>query len=138
MERLLRRPSASLGYIVNQIANPDVQIFDVRADDEYFAERMRAKHGGSIPGAIHLDWTASQNAAGAFKSADELRAQFAKLGLHPDREVIPYCHGGYRVGACVLRAEARGLFKSSQLLGLVAANGAIATTCRSSINRRKK
>ena len=88
--------AASLDYLISRIANPGVQIFDVRADDEYFAERMRAKHGGSIPGAIHLDWTASQNAAGAFKSADELRAQFAKLGLHPDLEVIPYCHGGYR------------------------------------------
>ena len=88
--------AASLGYIMNRIANREVQIFDVRSDGEYYAERVRAKHGGSIPGAIHLDWTASQDAAGAFKSPEELRAQFAKLGLNPEAEVIPYCHGGYR------------------------------------------
>jgi thiosulfate/3-mercaptopyruvate sulfurtransferase len=47
--------SASLGYIVNRIANREVQIFDVRSDAEYYSERVRAKHGGSIPGAIHLE-----------------------------------------------------------------------------------
>ncbi len=88
--------SASLAYVVNHIANRDVQIFDVRSDGEYYSERVRAKHGGAIPSAIHLDWTASQNEAGAFKSPDELRAQFAKLGLSPEAEVIPYCQGGYR------------------------------------------
>jgi thiosulfate/3-mercaptopyruvate sulfurtransferase len=88
--------SASLGYVVDQIANRDAQIFDVRSDAEYYSERVRAKHGGAIPGAIHLDWTASQDASGAFKSPEELRVQFAKLGLHPEAEIIPYCQGGYR------------------------------------------
>ncbi|HLX38825.1 MAG TPA: rhodanese-like domain-containing protein [Candidatus Binataceae bacterium] len=88
--------SASLDYVVGHIADRGTQIFDVRSDAEYYSERVRAKHGGAIPSAIHLDWTASQDASGAFKSADELRAQFAKLGLHPENEVIPYCQGGYR------------------------------------------
>jgi len=88
--------SASLGYIIDRIANRETQIFDVRSDAEYYSERVRAKHGGAIPGAIHLDWTASQAASGAFKSPEELRAQFAKLGLNPEAEVIPYCQGGYR------------------------------------------
>ena len=88
--------SASLDYLVSKIADGDAQIFDVRSDAEWYAERIRAKHGGTIPSAIHLDWTASQDASGAFKSPEELRAQFTKLGLHPQREVIPYCQGGYR------------------------------------------
>lgn len=88
--------SASLAYVVDHIADRDVQIFDVRSDAEYYSERVRAKHGGAIPGAIHLDWTASQDGSGAFKSPDELTAQFAKLGLKRDAEVIPYCQGGYR------------------------------------------
>ena len=88
--------AASADYIIRHLADSGVQIFDVRADDEYYGERIRAKYTGSVPGAIHLDWTASQNSAGAFKSADELREQFSRLGLHADREIIPYCHGGYR------------------------------------------
>ena len=88
--------SASLDYVVEHIADRSTQIFDVRSDAEYYSERVRAKRGGAIPSAIHLDWTASQAASGAFKSPEELRAQFEKLGLHPENEIIPYCQGGYR------------------------------------------
>ena len=88
--------SASLGYVIEHIADRDMQIFDVRSDAEWYSERVRARHGGAIPSAVHLDWTASQNGSGAFKSADELRAQFADLGLHPEKEVVTYCQGGYR------------------------------------------
>ncbi len=88
--------AASLGDVLRGIGKTGVQIFDVRSDEEYYGERVRAKHGGAIPGAIHLDWTASQNEAGAFKSLEELRAAFEKLGLDPGAEVIPYCQGGYR------------------------------------------
>jgi len=88
--------SASLSYVVENMADPGVQIFDVRSDEEYYAEKIRAKHGGAIPGAIHLDWTASQDSGGAFKSPDALRAAFEKLGLKRDAEIIPYCQGGYR------------------------------------------
>jgi len=103
--------AASLAYVVNRIARRDVQIFDVRSDAEYYSERVRAKHGGSIPGAIHLDWTASQNEAGAFKSPEELRAQFEKLGLRPDAEVIPYCQGGYRAAHAYYALKLAGYLK---------------------------
>src|SRR5690348_5786638 len=53
--------AASLAYVVERLARSDTQIFDVRSDAEYFAERVRAKHGGAIPGAIQRDWTASQD-----------------------------------------------------------------------------
>jgi len=88
--------AASLAQVVARIARRDVQIFDVRSDEEYYGERIRAKHTGTIPGSIHLDWTASQNAAGAFKSPEELLASFEKLGLNREAEIIPYCQGGYR------------------------------------------
>jgi thiosulfate/3-mercaptopyruvate sulfurtransferase len=107
----LDETSASLGYIVSQIANREVQIFDVRSDAEYYAERVRAKHGGAIPGAIHLDWTASQDPSGAFKSSEELRAQFAKLGLNPEAEVIPYCQGGYRAAHAYYALKLAGFSK---------------------------
>src|SRR5208283_3385539 len=47
----LDETSASLGYIVDHIADREVQIFDVRSDAEWYAERVRAKHGGAIPAA---------------------------------------------------------------------------------------
>lgn len=88
--------AASLAEVRERIGRTGVQIFDVRSDAEYYGERVRARHGGAIPGAIHQDWSAGQNRAGAFKSADELRASFERLGLNPQNEIIAYCQGGYR------------------------------------------
>jgi thiosulfate/3-mercaptopyruvate sulfurtransferase len=104
--------AASLAYVVQAIARRDVQIFDVRSDAEYYGERVRAKHGGTIPGSIHLDWTASQNEQGAFKSRDELRAAFEKLGLKPDAEIIPYCQGGYRAAHAYFALKLAGFEKA--------------------------
>ena len=87
---------ASRGYIVENLGHAGAQIFDVRSDEEYFGERVRAKHAGAVPGAIHRDWTHSVAADGSFKSAAQLRDEFAQLGLDPQSEIIPYCQGGYR------------------------------------------
>ncbi|HEY6418339.1 MAG TPA: sulfurtransferase [Candidatus Binataceae bacterium] len=87
---------APVAYLVDQVGRPEVQIFDVRSDAEFYGERVRARHGGAIPGAYHQDWVAAVSPEGRFKSAEELRAQYAALGLDPGCEVIPYCQGGYR------------------------------------------
>ncbi len=87
---------ASCTYLVERIGRPETQIFDVRSDAEYYGERVRAKHGGAIPGAYHQDWPATLTEAGTFKSRDALQQQFRALGLSAEAEVIPYCQGGYR------------------------------------------
>lgn len=103
--------AASLAYVVERIGRRGVQIFDVRSDAEYYSERVRARHGGAIPGAIHQDWTASQNEAGAFKSPEELRAGFERLGLDPEAEVIAYCQGGYRAAHAYYALKLAGYAK---------------------------
>jgi thiosulfate/3-mercaptopyruvate sulfurtransferase len=87
---------ASLDYIVERLGRGEVQLFDVRSDAEYFSERIRARRGGAIPGAVHEDWKAANAGGGRFKPAAELRARYEQLGLSPDAEVIAYCQGGYR------------------------------------------
>ncbi|MBV8056934.1 MAG: sulfurtransferase, partial [Deltaproteobacteria bacterium] len=64
--------------------------------EEYFGERVRAQRGGAIPGAIHRDWRQALDESGAFKPVAQLRAEFERMGLRPEREIIPYCQGGYR------------------------------------------
>ncbi|MGH7781719.1 MAG: sulfurtransferase [Candidatus Binataceae bacterium] len=88
--------AASSAYIVERIGRPEVQIFDVRSDGEYFGERVRARHRGAIPGSVHRDWTEANAADGKFKSPAELRAEYAATGLRAECEVITYCQGGYR------------------------------------------
>ena len=87
---------ATYRYVADHLGHSEVQLFDVRSDEEYFGERVRAHRGGAIPGAIHRDWTHSLDASGAFKSAGELRTELEQIGLRPEREIIAYCQGGYR------------------------------------------
>ncbi len=92
------RADAIIGHpgIVARLGGADAQIFDVRSDEEYFGERIRARRAGAIPGAIHRDWTHNLAPDGRFKPAAQLRAEFAALGLRPEQEIIPYCQAGYR------------------------------------------
>jgi thiosulfate/3-mercaptopyruvate sulfurtransferase len=78
------------------IGNPDAVILDTRTDGEYRGTTVRAKRGGAVPGAVHIEWTRNLGPDGAFKPADELRQMYEAAGVTPDREVLAYCQGGYR------------------------------------------
>jgi thiosulfate/3-mercaptopyruvate sulfurtransferase len=108
---------SSRDYIVDRIGGVDSQIFDVRTDEEYYGERVRARHGGAIPGAIHRDWTHNVGADGAFKPAAQLRAEFEGLGLDPNREIIPYCQGGYRSANAYVALKVAGYRHVRNYLG---------------------
>jgi thiosulfate/3-mercaptopyruvate sulfurtransferase len=92
------RPDLVATYedILARLDRGESQILDVRRRGEYEGTEIRAKRGGRIPGAVHLEWTNNLAADGSFKTPAELAAQYAALGLDPAREVIPYCQGGYR------------------------------------------
>src|SRR5579863_3449956 len=61
---------ASYTHLLERIGQREVQIFDVRSDAEYYSERIRARHGGAIPGAIHQDWIEANAPDGMMKSAN--------------------------------------------------------------------
>lgn len=108
---------ATYAHLLERLGRPEVQIFDVRSDQEYFGERVRAKHGGAIPGSFHQDWTAALSADGTVKSPAELRAQFEALGLDPEAEIVPYCQGGYRAAHAYLALKVAGYPNVRNYLG---------------------
>jgi thiosulfate/3-mercaptopyruvate sulfurtransferase len=71
-------------------------ILDTRSDGEYCGTTVRAKRGGAVPGAVHIEWTRNLGPDGAFKRPDELRAMYEAAGVTPERQVFTYCQGGYR------------------------------------------
>jgi 3-mercaptopyruvate sulfurtransferase SseA len=75
---------------------------------EYYGEAVRARRGGAIPGAVHLEWTNNLQADGRFKPEAELRAMYEALGVTPDREVMTYCQGGYRAAHAYLALRILG------------------------------
>jgi thiosulfate/3-mercaptopyruvate sulfurtransferase len=82
--------------VKDRIGRKDTIILDTRSDGEYFGSNVRAKRGGAIPGAVHLEWTNNLTADGDFKSAADLRNMYESVGVTPDKEVVTYCQGGYR------------------------------------------
>jgi thiosulfate/3-mercaptopyruvate sulfurtransferase len=103
--------------VASHLGDSTVQIFDVRSDEEYFGERIRARRGGAIPGAIHRDWRQSLDNNGTFKSAAQLRAEFDEIGLRPEREIIPYCQGGYRSAHAFYALRLAGYSRVRNYLG---------------------
>lgn len=81
---------ASLEDVRAALDDPGVVLVDARTAEEFAA--------GHIPGAVNLDFP--QNAAAenpkVWKSAAELRALYADLGVTPDKTVFPYCATGVR------------------------------------------
>ena len=79
-----------------RLGRADTVIVDTRSDGEYCGTTVRAKRGGAILGAVHIEWTRNLGSDGAFRPADELRKMYEAAGATPDKEVITYCQGGYR------------------------------------------
>ena len=87
---------ATWQHVSDRLGRAEVAILDTRSDEEYCGTLVRARRGGAIPGAVHIEWTRNLDETGAFKPAAELRALYEAAGVTPDREVVSYCQGGYR------------------------------------------
>ncbi len=92
----------------NALGRRDVVILDTRTDEEYLGTMVRARRGGAVPGAVHIEWTRNLEPAGDFKPAAELKKMYVDAGVTPDREVIAYCHGGYRAAQSYLALRLLG------------------------------
>jgi thiosulfate/3-mercaptopyruvate sulfurtransferase len=101
----------------DRIGAGDATILDTRSDGEYFGTLVRAARGGAIPGAVHLEWTRNLGPDGAFKPAADLASMFAQAGVMPDREVVPYCQGGYRAAHSYLALRLLGYPRLRNYLG---------------------
>lgn len=92
----------------DRLGRADTAILDTRTDGEYCGTTVRTARGGVIPGAVHLEWTRNLGPDGGFKPAAELRAMYEKAGITADREVVPYCQGGYRAAHTYLALRLLG------------------------------
>jgi thiosulfate/3-mercaptopyruvate sulfurtransferase len=90
------------------LGRQDVVILDTRSDGEYRGTTVRAKRGGAIPGAVHIEWTRNLTPDGDFKPASELKKMYEDAGVTPNREVITYCQGGYRAAHSYLALRLLG------------------------------
>jgi thiosulfate/3-mercaptopyruvate sulfurtransferase len=82
--------------VLDRLDREDVVILDTRRVTEHLGTEYSTARGGTIPGAVHLQWSNGIDQQGTLRAADELRALFARHGITPDKEIVPFCGGGYR------------------------------------------
>jgi thiosulfate/3-mercaptopyruvate sulfurtransferase len=95
----------------------DTVILDTRSDSEYHGTTVRAKRGGAVPGAVHIEWTRNLTETGEFKPSPALKQMYSDAGVTPDREVITYCQGGYRAAHSYLALRLLGYPRVRTYLG---------------------
>ncbi|MCI0695621.1 sulfurtransferase [candidate division KSB1 bacterium] len=94
---------AYLRQVQDAMNSPSSAMVDVRSPDEFSGKILSppglpetCQRGGHIPGAKSIPWGKACNEDGTFKSADELKALYAGMGVTPDKNVIAYCRIGER------------------------------------------
>lgn len=87
---------ATAEYILENISNPEVVVLDVRSTEEYTGNKIMAKRGGHIPGAVNIEWKKSMNDDQTFKSPEVLNEMFGEQGVTRDKEIITYCQFAVR------------------------------------------
>ena len=108
---------ATVDHVLGKLQDPSAVIVDTRSDDEYTGKLVRARRGGAIPGAVHLEWTNNLDEKGFFKSSDALKEMYRKRGIGPEKEVIPHCQGAYRSAHTYLALRLIGYPKVRNYLG---------------------
>jgi thiosulfate/3-mercaptopyruvate sulfurtransferase len=108
---------ATADDVLRSLNKKDIAILDTRSDGEYLGTHVRAARGGAIPGAIHIEWTNNLDSGGKFKSNADLKAMYEKAGITPDKEVIPYCQGGYRSAHSYVALRLLGFPKVRNYIG---------------------
>ncbi|MFQ5857685.1 MAG: sulfurtransferase [Anaerolineae bacterium] len=81
---------ATAEWIASRLEADNVCLLDCRTPKEY--------DQGHIPGARNLAWdqTMTRRACHAFREADELKADLAKVGASDSKEIVTYCSTGER------------------------------------------
>jgi len=102
---------ATLAEVENRPAS--VVLLDTRTPEEFTGKDRRAQRAGRIPGAVAWEWKRALAADGlTFRPAEELRAEFAALGLGPDSDVITYCQSGVRAAHALVALHRAGIVRA--------------------------
>lgn len=74
-----------------KLKDPNLVVLDTRTDDEWLGKNTRGgPRGGTIPGAVHKEWTNLVDGDGKYKSGAELTEIFETLGVLRDKAIVPF------------------------------------------------
>lgn len=114
-----RNGRVDVAYVLAHLGAPDLLLVDARSPDRFRGENETLDPvGGHIPGARNRFFRDNLGPTGCFKSADELRAEFAALlGGRPASEIVHQCGSGVTACHNLLAMELAGLSGSRLYAG---------------------
>lgn len=81
-------------------------LIDTRTEKEHCGDDVRAKRGGTIAGAKHLEWVNLLDAkTGRFKGAAEITKLFESAGIDPKKPATTFCQSGGRASVMAFAYE---------------------------------
>ncbi len=80
--------------VLSRIDDPATTVIDARDEGQYTGAIRRGKHGGHIPGAIHLPRERLLREDGTFRPVEELQVVVAEAGVERGKQNVAYCNGG--------------------------------------------
>lgn len=93
--------------ILSTLEDPSCRPLDARSKAEYLGTDVRSRHGGHIPGAIHLDWQecVSPDDPAYLKPRPDLVRLLKERGIKPGQTLYLYCqtHRRSSLVFCILR-----------------------------------
>ncbi len=90
-----RPEQASLDEVRRAMHREGAVLVDARPPDQYAGEAGAQMRRGHIPGAVNRYWRDDLEREGfgfVWKEPERLRAEYAALGITPDKDIIAYCN----------------------------------------------
>ncbi len=100
---------AGMDDVLAAMQDTNFVLLDTREPEEYqgapyiskgvcYPYKKGAFTNGRIPGSVHLNWSDAVDLDGdhRFKSLKDLKYNFEKAGITPDKKIIAYCQSGVR------------------------------------------
>jgi thiosulfate/3-mercaptopyruvate sulfurtransferase len=108
---------ATRAAVLEALNKKDARIIDARTDAEHTGVEKRAKRGGRIPMACHLEWASLVDQDGRFVDESAARAKLEQLGVKPGEAVITHCQSGGRASVDAFVFERLGFPTRNYYLG---------------------
>jgi len=128
-------PTADLAYVQSKINKPNTIIWDARSPAEYSGEKILAKYGGHIVGAINLEWTCCMDKSSNLRIAKNIAQLLQNKGITKDKEIITYCQAHHRSGFTYLVAKILGFTNVKAYAGAWSEWGNLDTTSITTVSK---
>lgn len=94
--------------ILNQLGSDNFVVWDARSPQEYRGEKVLARKGGHIPGAINCEWTSMMDPQRDLRIREDALQRLTALGFNKQQSIVTHCQSHHRSGFTYLLGKILG------------------------------